>query len=114
MFVIHVFNEVYLACKDTASCIASVVPSMLSNPEDLPFAVRLVVLVKGLSGVKVATSRAADLYRVTSTSFSVGSLLKALTCLYFVDVARFGVLIDILILKIFSLTLLSKTFASRL
>ena len=114
MFVIHVFDKVLLASEDTASRIATIVPSMFSNPEDFSFAVRLIVLIKRLSGIKIATSRAADLYGVTSTSFSVSSLLSALVWLLFVNVARFRILIEILILNFFSLTLLSKTFAARL
>ena len=55
MFIIHVFDEVPLAREYTAGRIATVIPSVLSNPKDFPYAGRLIVLIKGLSGVKVAT-----------------------------------------------------------
>jgi hypothetical protein len=46
MFVIHVLDEVHLAREDTTSWVATVVPSMLSDPEDLTFAGRLIVRIK--------------------------------------------------------------------
>ena len=87
MFFIHVFDEVRLASEDTAGWFTTVVPSMLSNSEDLSYAGSLVVLIKALSGVKVATRRAADLYWVSRATFSVGSLLRALVYLIFISFA---------------------------
>ena len=77
MFLIHVLEEVYLAFKDTASLITTVILSKHADPEDLPYAGRLIVRVKGLSGIKIFASRAADLYRISKASFSVCSFLRA-------------------------------------
>ena len=78
MFIINVFDEVYLAREDATSRLATVVPSMLSDPEDLSLAGGLIMPIKALSGVKVAARGTANLNRVSKATFSVGSFLRAL------------------------------------
>ena len=89
MFFIHVFDEVRLASEDTAGWFTTVVPSMLSNPEDLSFAGRLIVRIKGPSGVKIAARRAADLYGETRATFSISSFLRVLDYLLLSNFALF-------------------------
>ena len=85
MFVIHVFDEVHLAREDATSLIATVVPSVLSDPEYFTFAGGLIMLIKAPSGVKVVASRTANFNRVSRASFSIGSFLILLFNLLFAN-----------------------------
>ena len=113
MFVIHVFDEVHLAREDATSLIATVVPSVLSDPEDLTFAGSLIVLIKTPSGVKVAARRTANFNRVSKTSFSIGSFLILLFNLLFANFVLFQVLIDSFSFRFSNLTFLNKSFGFR-
>ena len=94
MFVVHMFDEIYLACEDTASLITTVIPSKFFNPEDLSLASGLIVRIKRPSGVKVATRRTANFYGETGATFSISSFLKALAYLFLINFALFQVLIE--------------------